>query len=223
MLLYPYMKGRILVKNISENVGNTVVMAGWVNIRRDQGKMVFFDLRDMSGILQCVVLPNHTEALEVAKDIRPEWVLKVTGIVNKRPEKNINPNIVGGDVELEVTNIEVLSQAKELPFSNDAELNLDTLLDYRPLTLRRQRENAIFKVQNIILKSFREFLNNENFTEFRAPALVGGDAEGGTETFKLDYFYDKTAYLATSPQLYKQMCVMGDFQRVFEIGPVFRA
>jgi nondiscriminating aspartyl-tRNA synthetase len=222
MLLYPYMKGRILVKNISENVGNTVVMAGWVNIRRDQGKMVFFDLRDMSGILQCVVLPNHTEALEVAKDIRPEWVLKVTGIVNKRPEKNINPNIVGGDVELEVTNIEVLSQAKELPFSNDAELNLDTLLDYRPLTLRRQRENAIFKVQNIILKSFREFLNNENFTEFRAPALVGGDAEGGTETFKLDYFYDKTAYLATSPQLYKQMMV-GVFERVYTVTNVFRA
>lgn len=222
MLLYPYMKGRILVKNISENVGNTVVMAGWVNIRRDQGKMVFFDLRDMSGILQCVVLPNHTEALEVAKDIRPEWVLKVTGIVNKRPEKNINPNIIGGDVELEVTEIEVLNQAKELPFSNDAELNLDTLLDYRPLTLRRQRENAIFKVQATILESFRKFLDKENFTEFRAPALVGGDAEGGTETFKLDYFYDKTAYLATSPQLYKQMMV-GVFERVYTVTNVFRA
>ena len=119
MLLYPYMKGRILVKNISENVGNTVVMAGWVNIRRDQGKMVFFDLRDMSGILQCVVLPNHTEALEVAKDIRPEWVLKLTGIVNKRPEKNVNPNIVGGDVELEVTDIEVLNQAETPVFELD--------------------------------------------------------------------------------------------------------
>jgi len=216
------MKGRILVKNISENVGNTVTMAGWVNIRRDQGKMVFFDLRDMSGILQCVVLPNHTDALDIAKDIRPEWVLQVTGIVNKRPEKNINPNIVGGDVELEVTGITVLSKSQELPFANDAELNLDTLLDYRPLTLRRKRENAIFKVQAVILESFRNFLNKENFTEFRAPALVGGDAEGGTETFKLDYFYDKTAYLATSPQLYKQMMV-GVFERVYTVTNVFRA
>ena len=86
------MQDRVLVKDISSQVGNTVVMAGWVHIRRDQGKMVFFDLRDRSGILQCVVLPNHTDALEIAKEIRPEWVLEVTGIVNKRPEKNINPN-----------------------------------------------------------------------------------------------------------------------------------
>ncbi len=216
------MKGRILVKNISENVGNTVVMAGWVNIRRDQGKMVFFDLRDMSGILQCVVLPNHTEALEIAKDIRPEWVLKVTGIVNKRPEKNVNPNIVGGDVELEVTDIEVLSQAKELPFSNDAELNLDTLLDYRPLTLRRQRENAIFKVQHVILSAYREYLNSQDFTEFQAPKIVGDDAEGGAGVFKVEYLYDKPAFLSTSPQLYKQMMV-GVFERVYTAGPQFRA
>ncbi len=216
------MQDRILVKNISANVGNTVTMSGWVHVRRDQGKMVFFDLRDMSGILQCVVLPNHTEALEVAKEIRPEWVLKITGIVNKRPEKNINPNIVGGDVELEVLSIEVLSKATELPFANDAELNLDTLLDYRPLTLRRLREQAIFRVQATILDSFREFLNSQGFTEFRAPALVGGDAEGGTETFKMDYFYDKTAYLATSPQLYKQIMV-GVFERVYTVTNVFRA
>ncbi len=216
------MQGRILVRDTSANVGNTVTMAGWVHVRRDQGKMVFFDLRDRSGILQCVVLPNHTEALEIAKDIRPEWVLRVTGVINKRPEKNVNASIVGGDVELEVTAIEVLSASKELPFANDAELNLDTLLDYRPLTLRRKRENAIFKIQAVILNSFREFLNKEGFTEFRAPALVGGDAEGGTETFKLDYFYDKTAYLATSPQLYKQMMV-GVFERVYTITNVFRA
>jgi len=216
------MQNRILVKNTSENVGQTVIMAGWVNNRRDQGKMVFFDLRDMSGILQCVVLPNHIEALESAKDIRPEWVLKITGVVNKRPEKNININIVGGDVELEVTEIEILSATKELPFANDAELNLDTLLDYRPLTLRRQREQAIFKVQNVILQSFREFLNSENFTEFRAPDIVGDDAEGGTEVFKFDYFYDQKASLATSPQLYKQMMV-GVFERVYTIANVFRA
>jgi nondiscriminating aspartyl-tRNA synthetase len=216
------MKGRILVNEVSNNVGQTVVMAGWVHVRRDQGKMVFFDLRDRSGILQCVVLPNHSEALEVAKDIRPEWVLKVTGIVNKRPEKNINANMVGGDVELEVTDIEIISQAKELPFANDAELNLDTLLDYRPLTLRRAREQAIFKTQHVILSGFREYLNSQNFTEFQAPKIVGDDAEGGTEVFKFDYFYDKTASLATSPQLYKQMMV-GVFERVYTTGSQFRA
>lgn len=216
------MQGRILVQDISSHVGETVVMAGWVHVRRDQGKMVFFDLRDMSGILQCVVLPNHTEALEIAKNIRPEWVLKITGIINKRPEKNINPNIPGGDVEMEVTGIEIISAAKELPFASDAELNLDTLLDYRPLTLRRAREQAIFKTQHVILTSYREFLNSQNFTEFQAPKIVGDDAEGGTEVFKFDYFYGKTASLSTSPQLYKQMMV-GVFERVYAAGPQFRA
>ena len=171
------MQNRIYVRDISAKVGQEVIMAGWVHVRRDQGKMVFFDLRDMTGKLQCVVLPNHTEALEIAKDIRPEWVLKLTGLVNKRPEKNINPDVIGGDVELEVLSIEVISAAQELPFAADAELNLDTLLDYRPLTLRREREHAIFTVQSTILTAFRDFLNNEGFTEFRAPGLVGGDAD----------------------------------------------
>jgi nondiscriminating aspartyl-tRNA synthetase len=216
------MQDRVLVRDVSNNVGNTVIMAGFVNIRRDQGKMVFFDLRDRSGILQCVVLPNHTEALEVAKTIRPEWVLKVTGIINKRPEKNINANIVGGDVEMEVTGIEVLSAAKELPFAQDAELNLDTLLDYRPLTLRRAREQAIFKTQHVILSGFREYLNSQDFTEFQAPKIVGDDAEGGAGVFKLEYLYGQDAYLSTSPQLYKQMMV-GVFERVYAAGPQFRA
>src|ERR1700748_2148217 len=108
------MTNRTYTKDISGHIGETVTMAGWVGVRRDQGKMVFFDLRDMSGKMQCIVLPNHTEAIEIAKTIRPEWVLKLTGIVNKRPEKNINPNVVGGDVELEVTAIEVLSEAAAL-------------------------------------------------------------------------------------------------------------
>ena len=216
------MKNRIYIKDLKDNIGKEVIIAGWVDVRRDQGKMVFFDMRDMSGRVQCVVLPNHTEAIEKAKEIRPEWVLKITGLVNKRPEKNIKAGVVNGEVELEVTGIEVMSAAQELPFASDAELNLDTLLDYRPLTLRRAREQAIFKVQNAILVSLREFLQSENFTEFRAPLIVGGDAEGGTEVFKFEYFYGQTACLATSPQLYKQMMV-GVFERVFTVTNVFRA
>lgn len=216
------MKDRIYIKNLKDKIGKEIILAGWVEVRRDQGKMVFFDMRDMTGKVQCVALPNHSEVIEKCKEIRPEWVLKITGIVNKRPEKNIKTKISNGDVEIEVTNIEILSEAKELPFSSDAELNLDTLLDYRPLTLRRERERAIFKVQNAILIAFREFLLTENFTEFRAPLIVGGDAEGGTEVFKFDYFYGQTACLATSPQLYKQIMV-GVFERVFTITNVFRA
>jgi nondiscriminating aspartyl-tRNA synthetase len=112
--------------------------------------------------------------------------------------------------------------AEALPFDLDGELNLDTLLDYRPLTLRRAHERAIFKVQHTIITAYRTFLVNQGFTEFQAPKLVGGDAEGGAEVFKVDYFNDQKAYLATSPQLYKQMMV-GIFERVFTTGNMFRA
>ncbi len=216
------MQNRVYIKDLKDNIGKEIIIAGWVNIRRDQGKMVFFDMRDMTGLVQCVTLPSHTEAIEKAKEIRPEWVLKITGIVNKRPDKNIKTDVLNGSVELEVTGIEIITKANELPFALDADLNIDTLLDYRPLTLRRDREQAIFKVQNVILKSFREFLLNEKFTEFRAPLIVGDDAEGGTEVFKFEYFYEKMACLATSPQLYKQIMV-GVFERVFTVTNVFRA
>lgn len=215
------MKNRVYIKDLNTKVGEEVILAGWVDVRRDQGKMVFMDMRDNTGKIQCVVLPG-SNAIEKAKEVRPEWVLKMTGKVNKRPERNIKEGVQNGDIELEVLGIEVLSEAKELPFDKDADLNIDTLLDYRPLTLRREKERAIFKVQNTILGSFRDFLIEQGFTEFRAPGIVGDDAEGGTEVFKFDYFYGNSASLATSPQLYKQIMV-GVFERVFTVTNVFRA
>ena len=218
------MKNRIYTKDLSAKVGETIILAGWVDVRRDQGKMVFFDLRDMTGIVQCVVLPNHAEAIVTAKEIRSEWVLKVTGIVNKRPEKNINPNIASGDVELEVTSIEVLSEAAALPFDISLEgynLELTTELDNRALVLRQPKIQAVFKVQETIIDSFREFMKKNNFFEFQAPAMVPATAEGGAEVFKIDYF-DKKAYLTQSPQLYKQI-VMSAFERCFSVNKVFRA
>ena len=213
---------RTYIADAGAHAGETICIKGWIDVRRDQGKMVFFDFRDMTGTIQGVVLPNRPEVIEVAKTARPETVVTIEGIVNTRPERNIVADKQNGDIELEVTNIEILSLAQDLPFALDAELNLDTLLDYRPFTLRRTREHAIFTVQHNILKAFREFLTAERFTEFRAPAIVGGDAEGGTEVFKFDYFYGKQAFLATSPQLYKQMLV-GVFERVFTVTNVFRA
>ena len=218
------MLNRTYTKDLSGKVGETIVLAGWVNVRRDQGKMVFFDFRDMTGIVQCVVLPNHTEAIEAAKEIRPEWVLRVTGIVNKRPAKNINPNIPSGDVELEVTTIEVLSEAAPLPFDMSNEgynLELTTELDNRALVLRQPKIQAVFRVQETIIDSFREFMKKNNFFEFQAPAMVPATAEGGAEVFKIDYF-DKKAYLTQSPQLYKQI-VMSAFERCFSVNKVFRA
>lgn len=215
------MNERTLIGELAKHVGETVSINGWVDVRRDQGKMVFFDFRDRSGMVQGVVLPK-SEALEAAKEVRNEYVVMVTGIVNKRPEKNVQAGKTNGDIELEVKSIEVLSKAEELPFDKDTDLNIDTRFDYRPYTLRSARDRDIFTVQATILDAYRNSLKRQGLTEFVAPALVGGDAEGGSAVFKVGYYYDQTAYLATSPQLYKQIMV-GAFERVFTIAKIFRA
>lgn len=212
---------RTYIKDLKDHIGKEASISGWVDVRRNQGKMVFFEFRDRTGKVQGVVLPNNTEALEASKEIRQEWALEIVGMVNKRPDKNIQPDKINGNIELEVKQIKVLGKAKELPFEKDADINIDTYLDYMPLTLRTDKSVAIFKVQATIVKAFREFLNREGFTEFQAPKLIGDDAEGGANGFDLEYF-GHTAHLAQSPQLYKQIMV-GVFERVFAIGNVYRA
>src|SRR3989338_7583207 len=110
------MKNRVYIKDLKDHVGQEAIIAGWVDVRRDQGKMVFFDMRDMTGKVQAVALPSRAEVIEKAKEIRPEWVLQLVGIVNKRPEKNVNAGVLNGDVELEVLNIEILNKAETTPF-----------------------------------------------------------------------------------------------------------
>lgn len=215
------MKGRILIGELGAHVGKTVTIGASVEVRRDQGKMVFFDFHDRTGFVQGVVLPG-SEALETAKECRSEYVVRVTGTVNARPEKNVQADKQNGNIELEVLTIDILSKAHEIPFDKDTDLNIDTRFDYRPYTLRSQRDRDIFTVQATILRAYRESLTRQGHMEFSAPALVGGDAEGGSAVFKVGYYYDQTAFLATSPQLYKQIMV-GAFERVFTIAKIFRA
>lgn len=214
---------RTLIGDLGKHIGETIGIRGWVNVRRDQGKMVFFDFRDRSGVVQGVTLPN-SPALEIAKTLRVEYVVSVEGKVNKRPEKNIQAGKQNGDIELEITGITVLAEADSLPFDMSAEgfnLELTTQLDHRALVLRHPRLRAIFKVQSVIIDAFREFMKSQDFFEFQAPAITPATAEGGAEVFQVDYF-DKKAYLTQSPQLYKQI-VMTAFERVFSVNKVFRA
>lgn len=213
---------RTYIGKLKSRIGEKALIKGWVSVRRDQGKLVFLDIRDMSGSVQCVVLPSEELAMAAAKELRSEYVVAVSGNVNARPEKNINPDVMNGDIEMQVEAIEIINAPKDLPFELGAELNLDTYLDYLPYTLRSERARAIFKVQAEIIKAYRAFLSSEGFTEFQAPKLIGDDAEGSGEVFEVKYLYDKIAHLATSPQLYKQIMV-GVFERVFTTGNVFRA
>ncbi len=212
---------RTLIKELGSKKGETVLINGWVSVRRDQGKMAFFDFRDRSGMVQGVVF-GKDEVLEVAKTTREESSVAITGVVNERPEKMINNKVENGDIELEVTEIKVLNQSAELPFDLTAEMKLETTLDNRPLTAKTQRARDIFQISATIVQAYRWALISRDFTEFQAPALVGSDAEGGAEVFKVEYFKDRTANLATSPQLYKEI-MTGALERVFTIAKIFRA
>ncbi|MDO8548402.1 MAG: aspartate--tRNA(Asn) ligase [bacterium] len=211
---------RTLIKNLKEKIGQTASISGWVSVRRDQGKMVFFDFRDRSGSVQGVVLPKEELTMAVAKELRPEYVVEVSGLVNERPPKNVNPGVMNGNLELQITAIEILSRA-EAPFDLQAEVNLDTYLDHQPYTLRSERSKEIFAVQSRLIETFRASMRAQDFTEFQAPAIVGGDAEGGAAAFEVSYHYEQKAFLATSPQLYKQIMV-GVFERAFTTPKIFR-
>lgn len=212
---------RTTIVNLGSHIGETVLINGWMDVRRDHGKLVFLDIRDRSGKVQVVCLTDHPEALAEGQKLHAEDIVSIEGKVNERPEK-MRTEEVNGNVELEALAITVLAKAQELPFSKDEEVNLDTYLDNLPLTLRSEKARAIFKVQAEIVNAYRGFLGIEGFTEFQAPKLIGDDAEGGADVFSVPYFYDKTAHLATSPQFYKQIMV-GVLERVFTVGNVYRA
>ncbi len=207
---------RILNTETTKNIGEKVKVAGWVNVIRSHGGIVFLDLIDRSGILQVVSTPDLT------KDIKEEDVIEIEGEVKKRPIKMVNPELETGETELKAEKIKILAKSETLPFDlKDLKLSLPTLLDYRPLTLRNKKIKAIFKIQEKVISSFRKTAENLGFAEFQAPIIVPTATEGGAELFHVDY-YDYDAYLAQSPQLYKQIMV-GVFERVFTITKVFRA
>ncbi len=198
-------------------VGEDVKVCGWINSRRDHGKICFLDLRDRSGLLQ-VFCPGEL----IDKDAREEAVVQIIGTVQKRPEKLANKEIPTGEVELQAKEVKVLAKAEILPFElRNMNVSLPTLFDWRPISLRNEQVSTIFKTQEALIDGFRKTLKGLDFTEFQAPAIVGTAPEGGSEVFHIDY-YDYDAYLAQSPQVYKQIMV-GVYERVFTIAKAYRA
>lgn len=216
---------RTLTKDTVTHVGEEVLVKGWVHVRRDHGKLIFIDIRDRGGLMQVVFIPQvSAEAHSVASTLKNEDVVEITGKVNARPEKLINPKIASGTVELEAHAVTVLARAETLPFDMSKEVldvELPTQLDHRALTLRHPSVKAVFKVQATIIDAFREFMKSQDFFEFQAPAITPATAEGGAEVFEIKYF-DHKAFLTQSPQLYKQI-VMTAYERVFSVNKVFRA
>ncbi len=217
---------RTYIKDISQNIGSEVTVKGWVDVRRDQGKMVFLDLRDVTGKVQAVVLPNHVEALEVAQKVRPEWVLAVTAQVNKRPEKNIKVGVVGGDVELEVLAIEVLNEATTPAFdiSTDGyEVGEEVRLEYKYLDQRRARILHNIKMRHKVVKYIRDYFDANNFFEVETPLLTNPTPEGSRSYLVPSRVHTGSFYaLPQSPQQYKQLLMAGGFERYFQIAKCMR-
>lgn len=217
------MQNRILTSEVVNKVGETVVICGWIERVRSHGKIAFFDIRDRGGVLQVVAATSETVAsVEV---LSVQSVVTITGTVKERGERYVNPNIPLGSVEVELTKaVEIISKAEEMPFDmggNELNLQLPTLLDFRALSLRHQQIAPIFKVQETVIDTFRKALKARDFTEFQAPVIIPQTAEGGSEVFEVKYFEHK-AYLAQSPQFYKQILV-GVFERVFAVNKTLRA
>ena len=175
---------RFLVKDTAKHIGEKVKVAGWVNTRRAHGKILFVDLRDRSGVLQVVFVPSNKEVYELAQNLRPEWVVEITGQIVKRPEQMVNSKIETGNVELTVESLNVLSEAQTLPFSIDDsgyEINEEIRMKYRYLDLRRERLKNNLIVRHKIAKFVRDFLSAEEFIELETPTLTKSTPEGARD------------------------------------------
>lgn len=205
---------RVSIKDLSQNYEQTVRIKGFVDSLRDQKKFVFLILRDNTGQVQ-VFCDKGDKFDEVLAKMTPESTLEITGKVVKNDSVKLN------GLEIIPEEIKILSLA-ETPLPIDAATNLNDRLDWRFLDLRRAENLLIFKLQTLAEKAMRDFWQERGFIEIHSPKLMGAASESGAELFEVKYF-DGKAYLAQSPQFYKQMAMAAGFDKVFEIGPVFRA
>lgn len=206
---------RIMINKLNNYIDKEVKIEGWVHRIRCLKTITFLILRDRTGLVQCVIDNNIMDTTV----IKIESVVSIIGCVKESNNKLNN-------FEIEVKSLDITNScSNELPIEinkDELNVNLDTMLNNRVLSLRHEKINSIFKVQNLIVNGFREYLISEGFTEIFTPKLVAEGAEGGSEIFEVKYFENK-AYLAQSPQFYKQMMVAAGFESVFEIGHVYRA
>lgn len=216
---------RTLIKDLHNHIGETVLIKGWVSVRRDQGKMVFFDVRDMSGIVQCVVLPQ-SGAMEAAKDIRTEYVVGVEGLLNKRPDKNVQAGNPNGDIELKIERIEVIATAETPPFDvseDTSKVSEEVRLKYRYLDLRSSRMQRNIRLRSEFVRRCREFLFKQAFTEIETPLLTESTPEGSRDFVVPSRLHPGNFYaLPQSPQQYKQLLMVGGFERYFQIARAIR-
>ena len=208
------------------HVGETITLAGWVDRRRDHGGVVFIDLRDRDGLIQIVINPELKEHNEFIPNIRLEWILQVTGVVRSRPDGMVNSKLPTGEVEVIVTELRVLNQAKSLPFMVNGDEQLpdeNTRLKYRYLDLRRERMKSNLILRHNMIRFIRNFLDKKGFIEIETPILFKTTPEGARDYLVPSRVHPGEFYaLPQSPQQLKQLLMVAGMERYFQIARCFR-
>ena len=218
---------RILNIETTKYLGKNIKVSGWVNTVRSHGKILFVDLRDRTGLLQIIFEPNQFPQLyELAKSLRPEWVISVEGTIQKRPAGMANPKIETGNIEMMAKKLEIFSQSKTLPFSIEGpgyEINEEKRLKYRYLDLRRERLKRNLEIRQKVIHFMRNFLINEGFIEVETPILTKSTPEGARDFLVPSRLHPGKFYaLPQSPQQYKQLLQVAGIEKYFQIVRCFR-
>ena len=204
---------RTLIKDLEENTESTI--SGWATKIRDTKYMLFVILQDRSGTIQVSIdKASNEDLVKEMNGILASSVLKFTGKMVK------SEYVKQGGKEFLPTSLEILSKAEKLPLEENADI--DTRLDYRWIDLRSEKNNLMLNIQSCFINAMRDYLCSIDFTEIHTPKLIGAASESGSDVFEVKYF-DRTAYLAQSPQFYKQMAMASGIERMFEVAPAFRA
>ena len=218
---------RTMALETVSRIGETVVLKGWIHTRRDMGKLAFLDLRDRSGLVQVVLVPNELDeaSREAMKELRSEYCLEIQGLVQKRGEKQINTNVPTGTVEVLAKSIKILNPAKALPFEieDTSKVNEELRLKYRYLDLRSPRMLRNILLRDAVAQSFRNFLHRHGFIEIETPYLTKGTPEGSREFIVPSRLHPGQFYvLPQSPQQFKQLMMVGGVERYFQMARCFR-
>lgn len=217
---------RIFVEETLSKIGQKVELAGWVERRRDMGKIIFVDLRDRSSLLQIVFLSRDKKLFELASSLRSEFVVKITGEVKERDPKTVNSKLTTGKIELLAESLEILNPSKTPPFELDKdthEINEELRLKYRYLDLRTERLQRNLVLRSQFVQAAREFLFKNNFTEIETPLLSKATPEGSRDFVVPSRLQPGKFYaLPQSPQQYKQLLMVAGFERYFQIARALR-
>ncbi|MBM3281428.1 MAG: aspartate--tRNA ligase [Candidatus Harrisonbacteria bacterium] len=217
---------RVLAGDIGAHEGREIRLLGWVHTRRDHGKLIFIDFRDRSGLCQAVTFSGEAEAFATMNTVRPEWVIEITGVVNKRPEKLVNKDIASGQWEVGVKTVRVINEAETLPIAVDTdgkEIGEEHRLKYRYLDLRRARLQKNLRNRHKVISLIRQYLTDKSFVEIETPIISKSTPEGARDYLVPSRLEKGSFYaLPQSPQQYKQLLMVGGMERYFQIARCFR-